>query len=253
MEKTPFAYGTSVPFLDTATIELLRNLYPARVVDIGAGAGKYGRICRELFGDAIHLTAVDGCPITCEHLKTEGRYNVVENLLIDQWIQKTLTEKQETLGKKRGKLKNQRPCKKYDLIICGDVLEHLTRKQCFRTINNFLRLAETVLVVVPLRNVIQEEQDENPLELHKAYLLDSDFEKRYIIGEKHSVMSPNWHIFSAWILARKRNKWTDKIKTFLLKCGGHRAYTFLSKIHVNTQVETDYFMYKASEMKSHGK
>ncbi len=231
MKKLAFSYGTSVPFCDDSTIKLLCGLSPATVVDVGAGAGKYGKICRELFGDSVHLTAVEGCPITCEYLKKKGVYNVVDNMLIKQWLDKRLREQKQ----------------KVDLVICGDVLEHLTRKQCFRAINAFLRIAETVLVVVPLRNVIQEEQDKNPLEVHNAYLLDSDFEKRYIIGEKHSIMAHGLHMFSAWILARKRNRITDRIKTMLLKWGGHKMYLLLSKLHINTSVESDYYIWGIDE------
>lgn len=242
MKNTPhaklpsFVPGESLTILDTYIKELLVQLSPSRVADLGAGAGKYGRICRELEKEkklsGIHLTAVEGCEKTCEFLRESGVYDDVCHELLEDWLDENLSKKGE-IG--------------YDLITCGDVLEHLTRRECFRAIDKMLRVGKSVLIQVPLRNLEQDEFEGNPLEEHKAYLLEEDFEKRYILAEKHTVLMPCHHMMMVWIIGKKRLRWEDKIKMQLLKWGGRTVYKLLKKWNISTEVGIDFWRERLGE------
>lgn len=183
-------------------------------------------------GDAwnVHLTAVEGCMKTAEFLKKEGVYDSVEAMTLQEWVNAQTPEKQ------------------YDLIICGDVLEHLPRKVCFRMIQNFLKHAKSLLIQVPLRNLSQEAFEENELECHRAYLTAEDFDRRYILGERHSVIMPNCELMQMWILASNRRRLRDRVKTALLKCGGHGMYRFLKKLGISDMIYADYWGNRVQEL-----
>lgn len=214
-KKHPFAYGGSIPTLNQYSKDLLAVLRPSRVADLGAGAGKYGCFCRELEQEGklsgIHLTAVEGCEKTCDFLRESAIYDEVCHHLLENWLDQ--------------KLKEETPS--YDLITCGDVLEHLTRRECFRAIDKMLRVGKSVLIQVPLRNLEQDAFEDNPLEEHKAYLLEEDFEKRYIVAEKHTLLMPCHHMMMAWIIGKKKGRWQDAIKMQMLRWGGgHNIQNF---------------------------
>lgn len=216
---TPFHFGASYRVLDKYVKELVCQIHPARVADIGAGAGKYGEICREALGQNLYLLAVEGCQKTCSHLEGTKRYDRVICTLLQNW-----------------EISKEEP---FDLIICGDVLEHLTRREVFRTIDRFLRHAKSMLVVVPLRNLEQDEFEGNPLERHNAYLTEADFDKRYVIAEKHSVIQPTHHSLAIWILARRHDRLRDALKILLLKSGGHKMFKFFKKRGLSPEIEID--------------
>lgn len=229
---TPFALGTSLKTLDDYSMALIRSIQPKRIVDVGAGAGKYGLLCREHLGAEPHIIAVDGSARTCEHLRSMGCYDEVAEMLLQDWL------------KARPK-----DAPHLDLVICGDVLEHLTRKQCFSFIDEVLKIATSVLVVLPLRNLAQGAMEGNPLEVHNAYLTDEEFEKRYVIAEKHSVLTLHFHIFSAWILAKKKNRWKDRIKRCLQRWGGHKTYAWLVRLGLSPDTELDFWRDAVDEMR----
>ena len=231
----PFAYGGSIPTLNQYSKDLLAVLRPSRVADLGAGAGKYGRFCRELEQEGklsrTHLTAVEGCEKTCGFLRESAIYDEVCHELLETWLDQEW--KKETPS--------------YDLITCGDVLEHLPRRECFRAIDKMLRVGKSVLIQVPLRNLEQDAFEENPLEEHKAYLLEEDFEKRYIIAEKHTLLMPCHHMMMVWIIGKKRHRWQDKIKMRMLRWGGGAIYKIFKRFHISTEVECDFWRERLGE------
>ncbi|MDO4575845.1 MAG: class I SAM-dependent methyltransferase [Planctomycetia bacterium] len=233
-KKHAFAYGGSIPFMNQYSKDLLAVLRPCRIADLGAGAGKYGRFCRELEQEGrlagIHLTAVEGCGKTCDFLRESEVYDEVCHELLENWLDQELA---------KGTI--------YDLITCGDVLEHLTRRECFRAIDKMLRVGKSVLIQVPLRNLEQDAFEGNPLEEHKAYLLEDDFEKRYVVAEKHTVLMPCHQMMMAWIIGKKKFRWQDIIKKQLLIWGGGTTYRVFKKFHISPEIESDFWRERLGE------
>ncbi|MFL5341521.1 MAG: methyltransferase domain-containing protein [Gemmataceae bacterium] len=184
---------------------------PATVVDFGAGAGKMGELCREELGSDVRLTAVEGCASTVDLLKGKGIYDQVEHCLLQEWVASN-TER-------------------FDLAIFGDVLEHVTRGEAFATLNRVLSQVKHVIVNVPLRNLQQDGHESNPLEEHRAYLFERDFDRRYIIREKHLVGDvPGYMILNVWITGRRHLNVKGWLKDTLLATLGRRGKWLLERL-----------------------
>jgi len=207
----PYEGGTSDDIVAGYVREQVRAIRPRSVVDFGAGRGKMGAMCRELHGDGVELTAIEGCAPTAAMLTRGGIYNNVHEGLLQDWIDRN------TL--------------KFDLAIFGDVLEHLTRRQAITALNATLAFAANVIVNIPLRNLHQDGHDDNPLEAHRAYFTERCFDSRFIVREKH-VASPSlgYTKMNLWITGRKQFSIKNAIKGQLLRHFGRPAKVALQKL-----------------------
>jgi predicted RNA methylase len=197
--------GTSVDLLRVYVEREIAAIKPQTVVDFGAGAGKMGAICREILGSAAHLTAVEACPSTITILRDSGIYDKVELALLQDWIASNSD--------------------RYDLAIFGDVLEHLARREAFAAVDTALSFARNVIINVPLHDVTQNPMDENPLEIHKSYLTERSFDRRYGMTEKHVINHAGtfYYMFNAWVFGRRKFRLKTKVKHYCFLCFGRRA------------------------------
>ena len=171
-------YGDSVSLCDYVLEHQLEALQPRRIVDLGAGGGKNGRITRRILSDRAELIAVEGCEKTARMLSTLDLYDDVHHSLIQDWV--------------------SRDSDTYDLAIFGDVLEHLEAREIHVVIRQCLRKFRNIIVVCPLHEIFQDELYGNPLEVHRAYVTENFFD-RYNVIEKHIVKGTYWHIMNVRI------------------------------------------------------
>ena len=208
MQVQEYQGGGSLDCMIPFTKHEIEVLQPRRVVDFGAGKGKLGKLCRETLGDAVHLTAVEGCPKTIDILQQNGIYQTINHALIEEWVRANSVQ--------------------FDLAIFGDVLEHLTRREAFQVLDRTLAFIPNIIINVPLRNLLQEPHEENPLEEHKAYFTEQCFDKRFILREKHLVTpDPGWVQMNAWIVGRKRFRLKSAVKNMVLKHLGRKGKRLL--------------------------
>jgi hypothetical protein len=173
--------GSSVEICDYVLRHQIAQLEPRSIVDFGAGAGKNGRIAREILGNAVRLVAVEGFEPTARMLEAGGPYDEVRHILIEDWIARD-------------------PDGRYDLAIFGDVLEHLAPSEIRRVMKICLRRFATIIVVIPLHNIYQDEAYGNRLEIHRAYITSGFFD-RYRPVEKHIVRGDGWTIMNVCVHA----------------------------------------------------
>ncbi len=213
----PYEGGTSDDIVAGHVREQIRMIRPKSVVDFGAGRGKMGMLCRDLRGDDVALTAIEGCPRTVALLERSHIYNSVHEALLQDWIDRNMT--------------------RFDLAIFGDVLEHLTRRQSLHALNTMLRFASNIIVNIPLRNLHQEGHDDNPLEAHLAYFTERCFDSRFIVREKHVASpSPGYTKMNIWITGPKQFRLKNAIKGQLLRCFGRPAKIMLGKLGYDSYV-----------------
>ncbi len=200
--------GGSIAVKDPFVCAELAAIQPRTVVDFGAGAGRMGELCRRILGPDVHLTAVEACDSTVELLHTTGIYSEIEHALLQNWIADNM--------------------RRFDLAIFGDVLEHLDRREVFSVLNHVLDFAKHVIVTVPLRNLQQDGNLANPLEEHRAYLFEKNFDRRYLFREKHLLApDPGYVVLNGWITGRRR--WNPKgwVKDRFLAIFGRRGKQLL--------------------------
>jgi hypothetical protein len=186
------ATGGSLAIHDAYVREQIKSIHPARVVDFGAGQGKMGRICREVLGSSVEITAVEGWEPFVPLLRESNVYDRVDHALLQDWI--------------AGNTAN------FDLALFGNVLYAVKRRETFRAINRTLRFAANVIVTVHLRNLIHKQNELNPLFESRGFFTERCFDKRYQIREKHILSpSPSYRVMNAWILGQRR----FHLKTFI--------------------------------------
>lgn len=127
---------------------------PRTVLDIGAGAGRFGQLVKRLNSQA-HVTAVE---IDAEYIDRFGLleiYDTVLNTDVESLLHDVDVD--------------------YDLVILGDVIEHLRKSVGVDLLNFFVYRARRILVIFPLR-YRQGAFDGRRHEAHVSIWGQSDFQ-----------------------------------------------------------------------------
>jgi hypothetical protein len=146
-------------------IELIRRINPDSILDIGAGFGRWGILSREFLDvwDDGNYTGewkrrIDAVEIFDNYVKPYHSY-FYDNVFREDAI---------------GFVGN---CKdKYDLIICGDVIEHFQKEEGKKFIDSCLRIGKHVMINIPVGdNWEQAAINDNKHEIHRSVWQVSDF------------------------------------------------------------------------------
>lgn len=124
--------------------EWVAELRPARIVDLGAGAGAWRRALDRAAPGA-HWTAVEVWGPYIDQFGLRDRYDVVlqQDARTVDWA-------------------GLAP----DLVVCGDVLEHMTTDEACALVTAARAVGAAVLVSVPIVYYPQGEAHGNPYERH---------------------------------------------------------------------------------------
>jgi SAM-dependent methyltransferase len=148
-------------------IELTRKLNPKSILDIGVGFGRWGILFREFLEiwengkyDGKWERKIDGVEIHEPYIKDYHKY-FYDNIFI---------------GNALDYLNETENC--YDLINCGDVIEHFTKKEGEELIKLCLTKGRYVLITIPIgKSWEQASSGGNPYEEHKSVWYNNDFTK----------------------------------------------------------------------------
>lgn len=149
-------YGYSYPYGKDHVRNFILNLLPknSTILDVGAGEGTYNNL---LFKNYYRMDAVEADIQTASFLKNTSSYvNVYqENILNFQYL------------------------KRYDLIIFGDVLEHLSEDEMDKVLKEAKNWTNAILIAIPY-NLPQGIVNGKILEEHKQDTLTHEiFLKKY--------------------------------------------------------------------------
>lgn len=148
-------------------IELIRRINPRSILDIGAGFGRWGILSREFleiwdyenYSDK-WSRKIDAVEIFDKYLKPYHSY-FYDNFYIEDAV--------KFINDLDGK---------YDLIICGDVIEHFEKETGKKFIEKCLSKCRYLMINIPVgNNWEQEETSGNDYETHKSNWFKSDFKK----------------------------------------------------------------------------
>ncbi len=148
-------------------IELVRKLNPQSILDIGVGFGRWGILFREFLEiwengkyDGKWERVIDGIEIYEPYIQNYHKY-FYNNIYIEdalEFIRKTE--------------------KRYDLINCGDVIEHFSKKDGEELIKLCMQKGKYVLITIPIGKYWQQNPENgNPYEAHKSIWYNNDFTK----------------------------------------------------------------------------
>jgi SAM-dependent methyltransferase len=147
---------------DDFTIQQLKSISPSSVVDIGCGDGFYGKLCKYVLGDNVSVIGVDANPKWYEHCNSLIEYEkVIHSCILDAL-----------------------PQLKGELVIAGDVLEHLEEVDMRRVVKHLVSSFKYVIINSPLGFQPQDHAD--TWEHHRCGLDKSVFDEYSILEYNES-------------------------------------------------------------------
>jgi len=135
--------GHSDPTNKPWTISKIKELNPTTVLDCGAGAGIYLDLIRKEIGDNVIVDAVEVWMPYIEQFNLANRYNSLHNIDLRE-------------------ISNFR----YDLVILGDVLEHMTEEEALKVWDLVASQAKYAIISIPIIHYHQDAINGNPYEVH---------------------------------------------------------------------------------------
>lgn len=135
-----------MPFSDWSnnnwTLWLLDQIKPNTIIDIGPGAGKYGKLARQ-YSDTVQTTAVEIWAPYVEEFNLRDIYNTVH--ICDARIY---------------------PNYSADLVIFGDILEHMKKEEAIALWERVSKEAKAAMISIPIIHFPQGAEHNNPYETH---------------------------------------------------------------------------------------
>lgn len=155
------------------------ELQPSNVLDVGAGAGKYGLMLREIVPN-VRTTALE---VFVPYVSEYALASIYDSVMIgdarDMW---------EGFTDSRGE--------KFDLIIFGDVLEHMTKDEAVRVWDVACLNATNVIASLPIVEYVQGACFGNEHEAHLHTWSDEEFQ-RDMHGVRASWCGPQIGVYLA--------------------------------------------------------
>lgn len=152
--------GNSMPEGKPYAIEKIVEINPSTILDIGAGRGAYATILYPYLPRAV-FDAVEVWEPYVEQFQLHKKYR---NIFIED------ARNHEDFS--------------YDLVIFGDVLEHMPEKDAVDLWNRASKQATFGLISIPIIHMPQEEIDGNPYEIHE----EEDWSTELVLEKFHSIV-----------------------------------------------------------------
>lgn len=149
-------------------IDVIKKINPHKILDIGCGFGRWGFLCREfldLWDDGNYKKynfsrIIDAVEI-CENYIQPYHYYFYNNIYIENAVDFLYFTDQN-----------------YDLIIAGDIIEHLEKNDGFKLIELALNHSKFLMINIPIgKSWPQEVTEENIYEEHKSIWHKRDFNR----------------------------------------------------------------------------
>ncbi len=140
---------------DNAITEIIKLVQPKTLLDLGAGAGKYGSIAKEI-SPSIKTTAVEVEKDYIEKFNLSSLYDRVWNIPVSDIIQPKYFDSN------------------FDVIMVGDILEHLKKSEGVDLLNFLIYRCRWIIVEFPHR-YLQNAVDGYSSEAHISAWAENDF------------------------------------------------------------------------------
>ena len=124
-------------------LDKIKELKPKSILDVGTGSGILEEIVRANFGDSIKLDGIEAWSPYIEEYKLTERYDNLYNVDAREWDNWD-----------------------YDLVMFGDVLEHMNEHQSADMWNKMSQKAGAAIITIPIIHYPQGASFGNPFEIH---------------------------------------------------------------------------------------
>lgn len=166
--------------LDEKIAKILKNISPEIIFDIGAGAGKYGKIARNNLSHLEKLVAIEIDQDYIEKFKLKDIYDEVKCMsamdLIDQSFYDT----------------------NFGTVIIGDCIEHLKKSEGVDLLNFLVYRSKWILVQYPVK-YLQNTFEGKHQEAHISVWDDHDFVS-FEVKKKLSIEQQRFVLIKGYIV-----------------------------------------------------
>lgn len=152
--------GHSMPEGKPYAISKILEINPSNILDVGAGRGVYPIILFPYLPNVIF----DAVEIWEPYINNFNLKNKYRNIFIED-------------------IRNIDNFK-YDLVIFGDVLEHIPMNDAVKVWNKMSKQAKYALISIPIVHMPQDEIDNNPYEAHE----EEDWSTELVLEKFHSIV-----------------------------------------------------------------
>jgi hypothetical protein len=135
--------GYSDPENKPWAIEKIKEINPKTVLDCGAGAGTYLDLIKSNMGNGVIVLGVEAWYPSIIKYSLEERYDFIYPVDV-----RTITDF------------------KFDLVILGDILEHMSIEDATTLWSKIAKDATCALISIPIIHYPQGAVDDNPYEVH---------------------------------------------------------------------------------------
>ncbi len=181
-----WAMPSSTPTHIPNAIEHLQSLQPTSILDVGVGYGKWGFLAREYleaWNDRVHPESwqitIDGVEAWEPYTRLpwiDTVYNTVFHSTVQEWLL------WRNAGGSPDLPEAPIPRPFYDVVICGDVIEHLTKEEGWTVLEELLQITKQSLILsIPIGEgwLGNKIVDENPHERHQSMWHQTEISARF--------------------------------------------------------------------------
>lgn len=140
---------------DNAIAEVIKLIHPRTFLDLGAGAGKYGSMVKEI-DPSINTIAVEIEEDYLEKFNLRSIYNEVWNIPVMNLVRPEYFDL------------------RLDIVMAGDILEHLKKSEGIDLLNFLIYRSRWIIVEFPHR-YLQNAVDDYASEAHISVWTENDF------------------------------------------------------------------------------
>lgn len=180
-------------------IDRVRDLAPVEVLDVGAGEGSWAEWLRTVPSVTV-IDAIEAHGPYVERFQLATVYDHITVGDVRQWDWGGCDYVQ--VAESSAPIGEGIPRWTWDLVILGDVLEHMSMSEGTAVVEQALGHADAVLVVVPLGEWPQGESEGNPLEAHVSTWDEAD-----VLGLPKLCRTSHFETPDGWIAAALLGVW----------------------------------------------
>ena len=155
--------------------EKIIEINPSTVLDVGAGQGTYLNLIRDGLGQNVIVDAIEVWDPYIKEFNLVQRYNQV--FCVDV--------------RKATKFD-------YDLVILGDILEHMTEDEAVQLWHNISLQAKYALISIPIIHYHQDAINGNPYEVH----VEEDWTVERVLNKFHNIIEHKEFAVTGTFIAR---------------------------------------------------
>jgi hypothetical protein len=143
---------------DDLIVKQLVALNPKSILDIGAGAGKYGKLLKTALPNCV-IDAVEPTQKYIDEYGLSSIYSTIYTMNIEEYLENN-------------------PKHTYEVVIIGDMLEHLYRSRVIDYLDFLLYKSNWIVCVWPT-NYRQDDIENNGYECHRSNFKLNDLSEKF--------------------------------------------------------------------------